>query len=170
MGEEAVSPILDRQTVDFVSHSADQTRRMGARLGQLLVGGEVLCLTGDLGTGKTCLVQGIGQGLEFEDRITSPSFTLVNEYRGGRLPLYHVDLYRIVDAKAALTFGLDEYLYGEGVCAIEWAERVEEIWPGEYLRVSLRHIDDAKRGLTFRGFGVQYERLVRRLKRRAFGV
>jgi len=71
-----VSPILDQHTVDFISHSADQTRRMGARLGQLFVGGEVICLTGELGTGKTCLVQGIGQGLESEDRVTSPTFTL----------------------------------------------------------------------------------------------
>jgi tRNA threonylcarbamoyladenosine biosynthesis protein TsaE len=168
--EEAVSPILDKQTVDFVSHSAEQTRRMGARLGQLFAGGEVICLTGDLGTGKTCLVQGIGQGLEFDDRITSPTFTLVNEYRGGRLTLYHVDLYRIVDAKAALTFGLDEYLYNDGVCAIEWAERVQELWPDEYLRVSMRHIDETKRGLTLRGFGIQYERLVKQFKHRTFGV
>ena len=168
--EEAVSPILDEHTVDFISHSADQTRRMGARLGHLFSGGEVVCLTGDLGTGKTCLVQGIGQGLGFHDRITSPTFTLVNEYQGGRIVLYHVDLYRIVDAKTALTFGLDEYLYGDGVCAIEWAERVEEIWPKEHLSINLRHIDEMKRGLTLRGFGVEYRRLVRQFKRRAFGI
>ena len=112
-----------------------KTRRLGARLGALLKGGEVICLTGELGTGKTCLVQGIGAGLGVAERITSPTFTLINEYRGGRLTLYHVDLYRIVDAKAALAFGLDDYLYGEGVCAIEWAARVRDVWPEELLLV-----------------------------------
>jgi tRNA threonylcarbamoyladenosine biosynthesis protein TsaE len=168
--EEVVSPILDENTVDFVSHSAAQTRRLGARLGRLFVGGEVVCLIGELGTGKTCFVQGIGQGIGSQDRVTSPTFTLVNEYRGGRVVLYHIDLYRIVDAKTALTFGLDEYLYGEGVCAIEWAERVREIWPEEYLLVGLRHIDDTKRGLTLRGYGDPYLQLVTSFRRSAFGI
>ncbi len=165
-----MSPILDEHTVDFVSHSAEQTRRLGARLGQLLQGGEVICLTGELGTGKTCLVQGIGRGLGVTERITSPTFTLVNEYRGRQLMLYHIDLYRIVNVRATLTFGLDEYLYSEGVCAIEWAERVREVWPDEYLYVNLRHIDETKRGLTLRGVGERYDRLLRDFKRIAFGI
>jgi len=161
---------LHKKALDFVSHSPEQTRRVGSRLGELFGGGEILCLMGELGTGKTSLVQGIGQGLQVIDRVTSPTFTLVNEYRGGRLILYHIDLYRIVDAKAALAFGLDDYIYGDGVCAIEWAERVKELWPEEYLGVSLRHIDETKRGLTLRGFGERYERLVRQFRRTAFGV
>jgi tRNA threonylcarbamoyladenosine biosynthesis protein TsaE len=161
---------LDEHTVDLVSHSADQTRRLGSRLGELLEGGEVLCLVGDLGAGKTCLVQGIGAGLGVVDRIVSPTFTLINEYRGGRLALYHVDLYRIVDAKAALAFGLDDYLYGEGVCAIEWAGRVRDVWPEERLLVSLRHIDETKRGVTLRASGAHYGRLLARFKQTAFGV
>ena len=165
-----MSPILDEHTVDLVSHSAEQTRRLGGRLGELLEGGEVLCLMGDLGTGKTCLVQGIGAGLGVMDRITSPTFTLINEYRGGRLTLYHVDLYRIVDVKAALAFGLDDYMYGEGVCAIEWAARVEEAWPEERLLISLRHIDETKRGVTLRAFGPRYKRLLAQFKQAAFGV
>ena len=119
--------------------------------------------------GRQCLVQGIGEGLSVLDHVTSPTFTLVNEYRGGRLQLYHVDLYRIVDAKAALTFGLDDYLYSDGVCAIEWAERVQELWPKEYLLVSLRHIDETKRGLTLHGYGEWYERLVSEFRKKAFG-
>jgi tRNA threonylcarbamoyladenosine biosynthesis protein TsaE len=165
-----VSPILDEHTVDLVSHSADQTRRLGSRLGELLDGGEVICLTGELGTGKTCLVQGIGAGLGVAERITSPTFTLINEYQGGRLTLYHVDLYRIVDAKAALAFGLDDYLYGEGVCAIEWATRVREVWPEELLAVSLRHIDETKRGITLRASGARYRDLLARFRQTAFGV
>jgi tRNA threonylcarbamoyladenosine biosynthesis protein TsaE len=139
-------------------------------LGELLEGGEVICLVGDLGAGKTCLVQGIGAGLGVMDRIVSPTFTLINEYRGGRLALYHVDLYRIVDAKAALAFGLDDYLYGEGVCAIEWAGRVRDVWPEERLLVSLRHIDETKRGVTLRAFGAHYRRLLAQFKQTAFRV
>lgn len=165
-----MSPILDEHTVDFVSHSPDQTRRMGARLGRLFEGGEVLCLVGALGTGKTCLVQGLGQGLGVEDQITSPTFTLVGEYAGSSLVLYHVDLYRIVDVKAAFTFGLDDYLYGDGVCAIEWAERVEKLWPEHYLLIHLRHIDDTKRGLTLRGVGDRYLRLLGQFRQSAFGI
>jgi tRNA threonylcarbamoyladenosine biosynthesis protein TsaE len=168
--EEIVSPILDEHTVDFISHSPDQTRRVGARLGQLLEGGQVLCLVGDLGTGKTCLVQGIGRGMGVEDQITSPTFTLVNEYPGARFPLYHIDLYRIVDVKAAFTFGLDDYLSGDGVCVLEWAERVRKLWPEEYLLITLRHIDDTKRGLTLRGFGEGYGRLLAQLRHSAFGI
>lgn len=165
-----MSPIIDQHTLDFVSHSADQTRRLGVRLSQLLSGGEVLLLTGDLGTGKTCLVQGIGQGLGIDERITSPTFTLVNEYTGKNLTLYHVDLYRIVDVKATLTFGLDEYLYSGGICAIEWAERIRSIWTEEYLLISLRHINETKRGIALRAVGNRYDRLVNRFKYEAFGA
>ena len=165
-----MSPILDDQALDFISHSEEQTRRLGSRLGELLVQGDVLCLTGELGTGKTRLVQGVAEGLVVIDQVTSPTFTLINEYRGGRLPLYHVDLYRIVDAKTALAFGLDEYIHGDGVCVIEWAERVRELWPEDHLSVALRHIDESKRGLTLRGQGARYERLVKQFRRKTFGV
>lgn len=168
--EEAVSPILDEHTVDFVSHGADQTERLGARLGQLFAGGEVVCLVGELGTGKTCLVRGIARGMGIGDAVTSPTFTLVNEYVGSKLSLYHIDLYRIVDVKAAHTFGLDDYLYGDGVCTIEWAERVRGLWPEEYLLIHLRHIGDTKRGLTLRGRGDGYRDLVHRFRHSAFGV
>jgi tRNA threonylcarbamoyladenosine biosynthesis protein TsaE len=157
-------------TLDFVSHSAEQTRRLGARLGRLVGGGEVICLVGDLGTGKTCMVQGIARGMGIDEQVTSPTFVLVNEYAGDALVLCHVDLYRIVDVKAAHTFGLDDYLYGDGVCAIEWAERVQGIWPDEYLLVRLRHLDEAKRGLTFRGFGERYRLLLQQFRRSAFGI
>jgi tRNA threonylcarbamoyladenosine biosynthesis protein TsaE len=130
----------------------------------------VICLTGELGSGKTCLVQGLGVGLGVTERITSPTFTLVNEFRGGRLSLFHVDLYRIADARAALAFGLDDYLYGEGVCAIEWAERVREIWPEEILVISLRHIDENKRGVTLRAYGARYLSLLTQFKHTAFGL
>ncbi len=169
-GKGTMSPIMDQQTLDFISHSAEQTRRLGARLSQLFGGGEVILVTGALGTGKTCLAQGIGQGLGIDDWLTSPTFTLVNEYRSGRLSLYHVDLYRIVDVKATLALGLDDYLYGQGVCLIEWAERVRSIWPAEYLQIGMRHIDETKRGLSLRGVGEHHEQIVQQFRRQAFGV
>ncbi len=168
--EGSVSPVLDEHAVDFVSHGSEQTVRLGRRLGRLFEGGEVICLTGALGAGKTCLVQGLGAGLGIEERITSPTFTLVNEYCEGRLVLQHVDLYRIHDPEAALAFGLDEHLHGDGVCAIEWAERVRDIWPEEYLLISLRHIDETKRGVTLRAHGERYDRLLANFRRTAFGL
>ncbi len=123
-----MASIFDQHTLDFISHSEAQTRRLGARLGELLEGGETIALQGELGTGKTRWVQGVGQGLGVAQNVTSPTFTLVNEFPG-RLTLYHIDLYRINQAAEALAFGLEDYLYGEGVCLIEWAERVVEILP-----------------------------------------
>ena len=99
-----MAPVLDERSLDFISHSEAQTRRLGVRLGELLQGGDVICLVGELGAGKTCLAQGIGRGLGVEGPITSPSFTLINEYRQeqARLAFYHIDLYRIGDAKEFL--------------------------------------------------------------------
>lgn len=165
-----MSPIFDQHSIDFISHSAAQTRRLGARLGELLTGGDVLFFVGDLGSGKTCLIQGIGQGLGVRERITSPTFTLVNEYEGTGLRLYHIDLYRIDDPRATLTFGLDDYMHGEGVCAVEWAERARLLWADEYLLVRLRYIDENKRGCTFSAVGERYDQLVQTFKHIAFGV
>ena len=121
-----MASIFDQHSLDFISHSEAQTRRLGARLGQLLEGGEIIALQGDLGAGKTRWVQGVGHGLQVSQYVTSPTYTLVNEYPG-RLTLYHIDLYRITQAAEALAFGLEDYVYGEGVCLIEWAERAVEV-------------------------------------------
>jgi len=101
VGYKEVAPILNEHGLDLISHSQAQTRRFGARLGELLQGGDVICLAGELGAGKTCFAQGIGRGLGIEGPVTSPSFTLINEYgqEQARLPFYHVDLYRLGEAK-----------------------------------------------------------------------
>lgn len=165
-----MAPILDDRSLDFISHSEAQTRRLGARLGELLQSGDVICLAGELGTGKTCLAQGIGRGLGIEGPITSPSFTLISEYRQARLPFYHIDLYRISEAKETLSLGLEEYFYGEGVCIVEWADRAPEVLPAAHLWIELRHIDETKRGLLMKAVGKRYEELLREFKRRAFGI
>jgi tRNA threonylcarbamoyladenosine biosynthesis protein TsaE len=165
-------PILDRQTLDIISRSADQTRRLGARLGRLLISGDLICLEGELGTGKTCLAQGIGQGLGVREPVVSPTFTLIREYKAAeeRPPFHHIDFYRLEDVEEALALGLEEYLYGDGVCVIEWAEKVKAVLPSERLWITLRHLDETKRGLLIEASGQRYEELLREFRRVAFGV
>jgi tRNA threonylcarbamoyladenosine biosynthesis protein TsaE len=118
------------------SRSAAETRRLGARLGRHLGAGDVVLLEGDLGAGKTVFAQGIGEGLAAEGPVTSPTFTLIHEH-AGRVPLYHVDLYRLAGDVAAAEIGLDEYLGGDGVAVIEWAVRAPGLVPREHLAVAL---------------------------------
>jgi tRNA threonylcarbamoyladenosine biosynthesis protein TsaE len=171
-GEKGM-PILDEHTLDFISHGPEQTRRFGARLGALLQTGDVVCLEGDLGTGKTCFVQGIGQGMGIVEPITSPSFALVAEYRlpSPALVLYHVDLYRL-DAPwdEAVDFGLEETLRGDGVCVIEWADRIRSALSSERLWITLRHVDLGKRGIVMEAGSPRYDILLRQFRQRAFGV
>ena len=164
-----MASIFDQHTLDFISHSEAQTRRLGARLGELLEGGETIALEGDLGTGKTRWVQGVSQGLQVDQNVTSPTFKLVNEYPG-RLTLYHIDLFRINQAAEALAFGLEDYLYGDGVSLIEWAERVVEILPPARLWITFHYLDDTKRRITMQAAGDRYQRLIEDFKRVAFGM
>jgi tRNA threonylcarbamoyladenosine biosynthesis protein TsaE len=166
-------PILDEHTLDFISHSPAQTRRFGARLGVLLQAGDIVCMEGQLGTGKTCLAQGIGQGMGVVEPITSPSFTLVAEYRPPTPApiLYHVDLYRLDAAvDEALAFGVDEYLLGNGICLIEWADRIQPALPAERLWITLRHLDVTKRNILITAAGAHYDELLSGFRQSAFGV
>lgn len=166
-------PILDEHTLDFISHGPEQTRRFGARLGAFLQAGDVICLEGDLGTGKTCFVQGIGQGMGIMEPITSPSFALVVEHRPLRsgLILYHVDLYRLeVPWEEAVAFGLEDYMWGDGVCVIEWADRVRSVLPRERVWITLRHVDSGKRGVVMEATSSRYDDLLHQFRKNAFGV
>jgi len=167
-----VTPILPRNALEFISHSAEQTQRIGERLGRMLDGGDVVCLEGDLGAGKTCLAQGIGRGLGAAAPLTSPTFIIVNQYR---LPsrlyrLQHVDLYRVETVAEARATGLEDLFFGEDVCIVEWAERVVELLPPERLWIRLRYVDESKRCLQIEAQGHRFERLVERLRGDAFGV
>jgi len=166
-------PILDEHTLDFVSHSTAQTRRFGMRLGILLKPGDVICLEGELGTGKTCLAQGICEGMGVVEPITSPTFTLIAEYHppSPAPPLYHIDVYRLDNAvHEAIALGLDDYLLGDGVCLIEWADRITSALPADRLWITLRHLDTSKRGLVVNGTGARYHELLRDFRQAAFGL
>jgi len=169
-----MTPILDEHTLEFVSRSPDQTQRLGARLGAQLQGGDVICLEGSLGAGKTCLTQGIGRGWGVGQTLTSPTFVLVREYTrpaDDTLKLYHVDLYRISGAKEAFSLGMDDFLGdGHAICVIEWAERVRSLVSSEHLWVKLEFIDETRRSLRFAAQGKRHTKLLREFRRVAFGA
>ncbi len=164
-----VSPVSDEHTLDIISHSAEQTQRFGERLGELARAGDIFCLEGDLGSGKTCFVQGLGRGLGIAGAIHSPTFILANEHRGGRLPLFHLDVYRMRGADEAIGIGLDDYLAGDGVCVIEWAEKIRGALPMECLWIVFRHLGETKRGLMVHAAGARHEELLHEFKKSAFG-
>lgn len=115
--------------------SAKETFEYGKALGEKAVSGQVYCLTGDLGVGKTVFTQGFAAGLGIEEPVNSPTFTIVQEYPEGRIPFYHFDVYRIGDVYEMDEIGYEDYIYGEGVCLIEWAELIEEILPKKYTQI-----------------------------------
>lgn len=123
--------------IRLISRSPDETRAAAASLVSHLHAGSVLALHGDLGAGKTCFIQGLAAALGVADSVSSPTYSLINEYRG-RIPFYHADLYRLDDPAEALRAGLDDYLHGDGVTAIEWAERSEILLPQHTIHIRLR--------------------------------
>ena len=122
----------------IISHSAAETMEFGRQLAASLRVGDVVALDGDLGAGKTCLVKGIARGLGISQDVTSPTFTLIHEYRGGRLPLFHVDLYRLDSVQQALQIGLEDVLAGNGITVIEWADKIAPLLPAAAKRFHLR--------------------------------
>lgn len=131
----------------YESYSYEDTQKIAKELADGLQGGEFVAMYGDLGAGKTAFVQGIASALGIERHITSPTFTIVNEYEG-RLPLYHFDVYRIADSDEMYEIGFDEYVYGGGVCFVEWAELIEDLFPPEYIRLTI--LKDETKGYDYR--------------------
>lgn len=140
--------------------SAGETEKYGRKIGDILQPGDAVCLIGELGAGKTAFVSGIAKALGIKEYITSPTFTIVNEYFG-KMPLYHFDVYRIENPEELYDIGYDEYINGSGVTVIEWADRIEDMLPGEYLRVCiLKGSGDNgnHRTITVEPIGKTYER------------
>ena len=154
---------LSMSCLELISHSPEQTQKLGVRIGQLALPGDVFLLVGDLGTGKTCLTQGIAWGLNIKEYTMSPSFVIIRELYG-RLPLYHIDLYRLDRIEESMELGLDEYLYGRGVCVVEWAEKALSILPTERLLIKISYLSDTERSFQVEPSGQRYLEIVAQLK------
>lgn len=147
---------------EVLSQGPEVTERFGERLGALLRSGDVICLQGDLGAGKTTLAQGIARGWGVQAHVTSPTFTLLNEYErsGNDGRFYHLDCYRLADAQEAWLLGLDDVLDADGVLVIEWPERIEGALPEERLWIGMEHAGEGRRRLTLEASGARYEELL----------
>lgn len=147
-----------------VTTCEEQTVALGRHIGELCAAGNVILLSGELGAGKTCLIQGIASGLAVSQYTFSPSFVLVREYRG-RLMLYHMDFYRMETLEEVADLGIEEYLNGDGVCAIEWAERAAGLLPSVHLYIELQYVSGAEESRRIRvtALGARYERLLQQL-------
>ena len=149
-------------SVTILSRHPDETQKWGARVAKHFSGGEIVCLWGDLGTGKTTLVKGIAQGLKIDPvKVNSPTFVLMNAYQG-RLPLFHFDLYRLDEPGEILRLDYEEYFYDGGVTLVEWAPKLGSLCPPEYLRVELVHKGEHKRLLKISAVGERYEGVVKK--------
>ena len=150
--------------VSVISHSVEDTVLLGERLGRLLEPGCFVALTGELGSGKTQFVRGVATGLGIDGSvpITSPTFTLINEYRQGRLKLYHFDLYRLGGVDDAAELGFDEYFHGDGVCLVEWAERLGSELPAERLEIQFEYAGETERQISIIHHGSNHEALLKK--------
>ena len=154
---------LNMSYLELISHSPEQTQKFGVRIGELALAGDFFLLVGSLGTGKTCLTQGIAWGLNIKEYALSPSFVIVRELYG-RLPLYHIDLYRLNHIAEIAELGLDDYLYSNGVCVVEWAEKGLSILPTEHLLIQIGYLSDTERSFQLKPSGQRYLEIATQLK------
>ena len=149
----------------MLTHSPEETQELGRSLGELAQPGDTFLLVGELGTGKTCLTQGIAWGLGIEEYTLSPSFVIIRELYG-RLPLYHIDLYRLDDIEEVADLGLDDYFSAGGVCVVEWAEKGLGLMPEEHLLIEISYLSDTERSLELRPSGQRYRDMLKGLSRK----
>lgn len=148
----------------IISHSVKETKKIGRIISKNLEPGDIVCLFGELGSGKTVLTKGIAAGLGIkEDKVISPSFVLIRQHEKGKHPLYHFDLYRLADLGDILGLGYEEYFYDKGIAVIEWADRLKELLPEEFLKIKLSVKTDSRRLLEFSAKGKRYKGLVKEI-------
>ncbi len=133
---------------EYISNSSQDTEKIAEKFALSLLGGEVIAFTGSLGMGKTCFVRGLARGLGFSGEVTSPTFALINEYRGGRLDIFHFDMYRVTDWNDLYSTGYFDYCDYGGVIAVEWSENIESALPDGTIYIDIKRIDDTKRKIT----------------------
>ncbi|MCB9757400.1 MAG: tRNA (adenosine(37)-N6)-threonylcarbamoyltransferase complex ATPase subunit type 1 TsaE [Candidatus Omnitrophica bacterium] len=153
------------KSLSITTYTPDQTQMLGECLAAQCKGGEIICLSGNLGSGKTTLVKGMARGLKIdENKVNSPTFVIMNVYEG-RVSLYHFDFYRLEDPKEIGGIGYDEFLYGNGIAVIEWSERFGSLMPPEYLAIDLSDEGEQKRILKFTAHGKRYQDLMGALQK-----
>lgn len=165
-------PILHEDELDIISHSVEQTQRLGTRLGALLQAGDVICLSGDMGAGKTAFAAGIGKGWGATLPLTSPTFNLVHEHRREKdnLRLFHLDCYRLSGPEDVDGIGFDDLFDRHGPMIIEWPERIEAALPRRHLWIELRILEPTRRNFNFEGYGERSRELIRRFRELTFGA
>lgn len=150
--------------MQIISKSENQTLKIGQAIAKNLIAGDIICLVGDLGTGKTVLTKGIAQGLRInKNEIVSPTFILIHEHNNARLPFYHFDLYRLKSPRDILDLGYQEYFYSQGITVIEWADRLKYLRPCEFLKINLFVKNQNSRLLKFKAEGRHYKELLRKI-------
>ncbi|GAG61062.1 unnamed protein product [marine sediment metagenome] len=148
----------------IITKSPEETKNLGKEVSKLTKPGDLLAFYGELGAGKTCFIQGISQGLKVKDYVTSPSFTIINEYQG-KIPIYHFDLFRLDNAEEILELGYKEYFYGEGLTVIEWAEKIEQLLTKEHLKIEIKFKDRYQRTISFIPQGDRFNKFLEELNR-----
>ena len=148
--------------IKIITKTPQELEYLGHRMAQLVQPGDFLALDGDLGAGKTLFTQGMARGLDIAEDINSPTFTIIHEYETGRLPLYHMDVYRLKHPEEMYDLGYEEYFYGEGVTVVEWAQMIESLLPEEYLGIEIVVIPEG-RELRLVPYGARYEYLIEEL-------
>jgi len=158
------SKLKNKNRVMFSTNSPEETICLGRKIGELLEAGGVVALIGNLGAGKTVIANGLCTGLGVkENYITSPTYTIINQYDDGRIPVYHIDLYRLKNSSELYNLGWDEYIYGHGACVIEWADKAAEMLPEEYLMVNIKVTGTNKRQINLQAESSSYKSLLERL-------
>ena len=147
----------------IITKNPEETKNLGKDVSKLVKPGDILAFYGELGAGKTCFIQGISLGLKVKDYVTSPSFTIINEYQG-KIPIYHFDLFRL-NAEEIFELGYEEYFYGEGLTVIEWAEKIEQFLPKEHLKIDIKFKDLYERKISFISQGDRFDKLLKEISR-----
>jgi len=154
--------IIHKMDLTIITKSPEETKKLGRAISKLVKPGDLLAFYGELGTGKTCFIQGVSEGLEVKDYVTSPSFTIINEYQG-KIPVYHFDLFRLSNIEEILDLGYEEYFYGEGLTVIEWAEKIEKLLPKEYLKIDIKFKNCYERTISLIPQGERFNKSLKEL-------
>jgi len=144
--------------MNFITNTVEETIELGKKIGRSLKPGDIVCIDGDLGSGKTHLTKGIALGLGIDEHITSPTFNIVNEYEG-RIKLYHFDVYRVNDPDEIAAIGFDEYIFSDAASVIEWSDYIKELIPDDHIQINIANESETRRNINIQFFGKRYDNI-----------